>query len=181
MDQDDAGRLLDVVKYASEKHAGQFRKGSARIPYVNHPIAVAQLLSETGTTDIDLLSAALLHDVVEDTGTSIEEIVSFFGIRVASIVKEVSDDMSLPHDKRKQFQVDNARNLSNEAKLIRIADKVSNLRDIMAYPIDWDTDAKMAYARWAEEVVAGCRGINPALDIVFEETMEKFNTFVLSD
>jgi len=181
MEQDDTGRLLEAIKYASEKHAGQLRKGSARIPYINHPIAVTQLLYETGVSETDVLIAGALHDVIEDTNTPPDEIKEFFGSDILNLILELTDDMSLPHDERKQRQIETAPGISIPAKMIRIADKICNLRDIMYYPIDWDTEKKKLYMEWAEQVVAGCRGLNLALDTVFDETLEKFSILLSAE
>ncbi len=181
MEQDDIGRLLGAIRYASEKHAGQLRKGSSRIPYINHPIAVTQLLFETGVTEVDILIAGALHDVVEDTSTPVDDIEDFFGKTVASWVLEVTDDMSSAHQARKEAQIRTAQNLSSPAKMIRIADKICNLRDLMYYPIAWDKEKKQNYMEWTEKVVSGCRGVNPVLDAVFEETIEKFLLYLKTE
>ena len=180
MEDDQLGLLFEALKYASEKHAGQLRKGDGNIPYINHPIALLHILYETGCQDYDILIAAVLHDIIEDTHVSISELSALFGGSVTSLVAEISDDMSLTYEERKQAQKDNAELLSDGAKQIRIADKICNVRDITNPLLDWDNAARFRYINWADEVVEGCRGVNPVLDAVFEETITKAK-WVLTD
>lgn len=172
----DAGRdgLLLVARaadLAARRHAGQSRKGAAREPYVNHLAEVAALLAQTsGKADAELIAAGWLHDAVEDTATGQEELERLFGRRVAALVAEVTDDKSLPKAERKRRQVENAPGKSPAAKAIKIADKISNLRSLAASPPeDWEAERVCAYLAFAEEVVAGCRGTNAALEALFDE------------
>ncbi len=163
--------LLDAAHFAAERHRDQRRKGSDAAPYINHPLKVASILARHGVDDTELLAAALLHDTVEDTETSIEEIETRFGARVAGIVAEVTDDKSLPKAERKRLQVEHAPHKSDDARRLKIADKICNLRDIVASPPDWPDERKRDYFDWAEQVVAGLRGIDPALDASFDEAL----------
>jgi guanosine-3',5'-bis(diphosphate) 3'-pyrophosphohydrolase len=167
--------ILDAASFAADKHRRQRRKDADASPYINHPLALADILArEGGVSDARVIAAALLHDTVEDTETSIEELEQRFGKRVASIVAEVTDDKSLAKDERKRLQIVKAASKSNEAKLVKIADKIANLRDILASPpADWSDERKTEYFRWAEKVVAGLRGANASLEAAFDETYMK--------
>jgi (p)ppGpp synthase/HD superfamily hydrolase len=167
---DDAAKLLRAAAYAAEKHRSQRRKGADADPYINHPLQVAGLLAEVGKiNDIDILMAALLHDGVEDTETSPEEIETLFGSRVRGFVMEVTDDKNLPKAERKRKQVEHAPHLSDGAKQIKIADKYSNISDVMENPPDgWSEERKAEYIKWGQEVFAGLRGVNGDLDKAFE-------------
>jgi GTP diphosphokinase / guanosine-3',5'-bis(diphosphate) 3'-diphosphatase len=140
-------------------------------PYINHPIVVANVLAnEAGITDPVVLSAALLHDTIEDTKTTAAELEEQFGRKVAAIVLEITDDKSLQKPIRKQLQIDNAARLSTEAKLVNLADKICNLRDTAVSPkVGWSVERTQAYFDWAAQVIAGVRGINPTLEALFDE------------
>ena len=163
----DLARALD---FAARKHAHQRRKGEDAEPYVNHLADVARLVAEaTGGRDPTAVVAALLHDTIEDTGTKRSELKRAFGPGVAAIVAEVTDDKRLPKQVRKQRQVEEARHKSRRAKLIKIADKTSNLRSLLTSPpVGWSLDRQREYFEWAARVVAGCRGVNPWLERQFD-------------
>lgn len=167
----DYSQIIKAAVFAADKHKYQRRKGFNQIPYINHPLKVAQLLDECGEKDIVLLLAAILHDVVEDTDASFEDILSEFGKEVADLVKEVTDDKELPYAVRKELQIKTAPTLSVRAKKLKIADKICNMRDIINYPLDWSTERKLSYLDWAQEVVNSCRGQNQMLEEVFDETL----------
>ncbi len=171
---DITSRLLFAANFAAEKHRDQRRKNASGAPYINHPLAVANVLAgEAGVTDGELLIAALLHDTVEDTETSSEELARLFGDAIEKLVDEVTDDKSLHSAKRKQRQVDHAPKKSDRAKQLKIADKICNIRDIDAdSPISWDEARKAKYLDWAARVVDGCRGLNVKLDSLFDEELE---------
>ena len=169
MDQNQSVFILKAANYAAGKHYSQRRKGYKEIPYINHPIRVALILSENGISDPDILVAALLHDVLEDTDGTEKEIEELFGSRVLKIVLEMTDNMNEPSDIRKAKQVEEASTLSDEAKQIKIADKICNIYDIINYPLRWSTRRKYKYILWAEQVVEGCRGINPGLEKIFDD------------
>ena len=168
-------QIARAIDFAARKHAGQRRKGEAAEPYVNHLAEVALLVAEaTGGADANLIAAAYLHDTIEDQGVTHGELVAAFGQDIADLVQEVTDDKSLGKAERKRLQVEHARNASSRAKVLKIADKVSNLRAILASPpADWSTDRKLAYFDWATEVVAGCRGANPWIVARFDEAYSR--------
>jgi guanosine-3',5'-bis(diphosphate) 3'-pyrophosphohydrolase len=165
--------LLQALRFAAEKHRHQRRKDADASPYINHPIAVASVLAaEAGITDEATLLAALLHDTVEDTETSIAELQQEFGSTIAALVSELTDDKSLPKDVRKELQVEHAPNASRPAKQLKIADKISNIRDVAATPpTTWSMDRRREYLNWAERVVAGCRGAHSVLEEVFDRAV----------
>ena len=171
----DLARLLQAATFAANRHRDQCRKDAAASPYINHPLAVAELLAANGgMTDIDLLVAALLHDTVEDTTTSLDEISEQFGDKVRRLVAEVTDDKSLPKMRRKELQIQSAAHKSTQAQLLKIADKICNVRDLDAdSPVGWDRDRKAHYLDWAVNVVAGCRGVNPDLERLFDDSITK--------
>ncbi|MCA9189196.1 MAG: bifunctional (p)ppGpp synthetase/guanosine-3',5'-bis(diphosphate) 3'-pyrophosphohydrolase [Planctomycetales bacterium] len=168
-------RILAAAHFAASKHTQQRRKNDAATPYINHPIEVAEHLSRVGgVTDEDVLIAALLHDTVEDTDTTCEEIEQRFGPRTASIVMECNDDKSLPKSERKRLQVVTAAKKSDAAKLVKIADKTCNLRSLLADPpTDWNLDRQREYFLWAEQVVAGLLGINDQLDNAVRDVLDE--------
>src|SRR3954463_12254385 len=147
--------LLKALAFAAHKHRDQRRKDAEASPYINHPIALADVLvNEGGIADAEVLCAALLHDTVEDTATTHEELAGAFGPRVARIVAEVTDDKELPKAERKRLQVEHAATISAEAKLVKLADKICNLRDVRAHPpAIWDLERKREYFEWAKNVV----------------------------
>ena len=157
-------KVLHAAAFAAQRHSDQRRKGKLAAPYINHPIAVAACLADAGVEDADILAAALLHDTVEDTDTSPEELKQLFGVRVASIVAEVTDDKSLPKAERKRRQIASAPTKSHEAKLVKLADKICNLRDLRDCPPNWTVDRIAAYHRFARDVYRGLRGTHSALD-----------------
>jgi guanosine-3',5'-bis(diphosphate) 3'-pyrophosphohydrolase len=166
----DPTTLLKAAAFAAEKHRHQRRKDAEASPYINHPLAVATVLAvEGGVDDASLLVAALLHDTVEDTETTFEELEEVFGTAVRYLVVEVTDDKSLPKQTRKRLQVEHARESSELAKQLKIADKICNVRDIVGKPpAGWSEQRKVEYLDWTRRVVAGCRGVNPRLDAAYE-------------
>jgi len=165
--------ILGALKFASEKHIHLRRKDEDKTPYIHHPIRVAELICRVGgVNDRNILSAALLHDVLEDTNTKEQELVDIFGTEVAGIVKEVSDDKNLDRDTRKELQVKHAATLSQGARLVKLADKICNVKDIGAYPpSNWDLDRKTKYLDWAERVVTLLRGTNQPLEDLFDQVL----------
>jgi (p)ppGpp synthase/HD superfamily hydrolase len=163
--------VLRAADTAARWHVHQRRKGIAQEPYINHLLEVASLVAEaTGGTDPNVVIAALLHDAIEDQGVTPEMIASEFGEHVADIVKEVSDDKALPKEDRKRKQVENAARKSHKAKLIKLADKTSNLRAIASSPAaDWSVERRLEYIEWAKAVVGGLRGNSPWLEQQFDE------------
>jgi pyruvate kinase len=162
-------RIFSALALAAEKHKYQRRSGYKKLPYINHLIKVSRGLLEKGETEEDILLASILHDIIEDTDVSREELEEKYGAKVAQIVTELTDDMSLPYLERKQQQVNNAEALSVEAKKIRIADKASNIRDIFTYPLNWTDEKKAAYLENAQKVVEKLRGVAPPLENWFDK------------
>lgn len=164
--------IFAALRFAALKHKDQKRKDS-KTPYINHPIEVTELLLRVGhENDTDTVVAALLHDTIEDTNTSAEEIQALFGERVMNIVKECTDDKSLPKDVRKALQVEHAPHKSDMAKRIKLADKISNVKDIIfTPPPDWSTQRKIDYLEWSERVVAGLRGVSPGLEALYDNVI----------
>ncbi|MBS0612384.1 MAG: bifunctional (p)ppGpp synthetase/guanosine-3',5'-bis(diphosphate) 3'-pyrophosphohydrolase [Proteobacteria bacterium] len=164
------GVLVKAVAFAADKHRTQRRKDADASPYINHPIALANVLAnEGGITDVVVLSAAVLHDTIEDTNTTAEELTAIFGPKITATVLDVTDDKALDKHVRKQRQIEHAPHISREAKLVKLADKICNLRDILASPpADWSPERKQGYFDWAAKVVAGVRGVHPELEAVFD-------------
>ena len=167
--------LLGALHFAAGKHRDQRRKDREESPYINHPIQVAELIARVGrVSDLATLQAAVLHDTVEDTETTFEELEEKFGVEVASLVREVTDDKSLRKEQRKQLQIERAPRLSPEAKAIKIADKISNILDITYSPPEgWSKERRVEYLDWSERVVAGCRGGNEGLAAHYDELLRE--------
>ncbi|XP_067136274.1 guanosine-3',5'-bis(diphosphate) 3'-pyrophosphohydrolase MESH1 [Centruroides vittatus] len=165
--------IMKAVKFSAVKHRRQLRKDEVT-PYINHPIDVAYILTEeAGITDSDVIQAALLHDTVEDTDTTFKELEEVFGPKITSIVVEVTDDKTLPKAVRKQAQIDTAAGLSHEAKLVKLADKLSNLRDLeRATPIGWNEKRVQEYFIWASKVVEGLKGTNERLEMLLNKCFQ---------
>jgi guanosine-3',5'-bis(diphosphate) 3'-pyrophosphohydrolase len=171
MDQSETTALFRALSFAAHKHRDQRRKDDHGSPYINHPIDVARVLCEEGgVTDTRVLCAALLHDTVEDTDTSPEEIDALFGPEIRGIVMEVTDDKRLPKAERKRLQIIRAGGASRAARLIKLADKICNLRDVVeAPPVNWDLERRQDYFDWAREVVNRVRGTHAGLEGLFDD------------
>lgn len=165
--------FLEALKFAAERHRNQRRKDSLKSPYINHPIDVTDLVYRVGgARDLNILLAAMLHDTIEDTATRPEEIRELFGEEVLALVLELTDDKSLPKEERKRLQVINAPHKSPAARLIKLADKASNIRDITRTPpANWSLQRKREYLDWSEEVVDGIRGTNAALEDHYDQIL----------
>jgi guanosine-3',5'-bis(diphosphate) 3'-pyrophosphohydrolase len=172
---DDVTRLLHAISFAAEKHRDQRRKDKEASPYINHPIALASLLATVGgITEINVLQAALLHDTVEDTDTSYEELVAQFGRTVADIVMEVTDDKLLEKPRRKALQIEHAPHASRAAALVKLADKTCNLRDVASSPPEgWTLERRREYFDWARKVVDALPRVNAPLLAAFEAALAR--------
>ncbi len=176
---DHADSRLDLVvralAFAAERHVAQRRKDAGQTPYINHPIELVQVLvGEAGIVDETVLCAAILHDTIEDTETTVAEIATAFGDRIAGVVLEVTDDNSLPKAERKRLQVERAATSSYEARLVKLADKICNLRDMLvAPPSHWPASRRLAYFDWSEAVVAGLRGTHPTLEAEIDRLLAR--------
>lgn len=171
----DLAKFIKAASFSAKKHRYQKRKGDDAEPYINHPLEVVNLLVNVGKIEeVDVLTAAVLHDTIEDTDTSKEEITELFGENVCRMVLEVTDDKSLPKAERKQKQVEHAPHLSLGAKQIKLGDKISNITDVMNDPpAGWSKERRREYIEWGENVVAGLRGANPALESRFDELVKE--------
>ena len=167
--------ILEAASAASTWHAKQKRKGTASEPYINHLLEVAGLVNQaTDGDDPNLVVAALLHDAIEDQGIARDTIAERFGEDVAALVEEVTDDKSLPQDVRKQRQVEEAPSKSRRAKILKLADKISNVTAIGTDPpVDWPVERQRGYVQWGRDVVAGLRGASPELERKFDQAAER--------
>lgn len=164
------GLVLKALAFAAEKHRSQRRKDAEASPYINHPIALAGVLfQEAGVHDPTVLAAAILHDTVEDTETTVGELRREFGDQVTGIVEEVTDDKRLPKAERKRLQIEHAPGVSFGAQQVKLADKICNLRDLaQSPPASWTLERKREYFEWAKAVIDGVRGKHPRLEAIFD-------------
>ncbi|XP_043495603.1 guanosine-3',5'-bis(diphosphate) 3'-pyrophosphohydrolase MESH1 [Polistes fuscatus] len=167
--------IIKCTNFAAEKHKNQKRKDAAQTPYINHPIGVANILVHEGDVyDPVVILAALLHDTVEDTDTSFDEIEQEFGYTVSQVVQEITDDKALPKAERKRLQIENAPKRSHRAKLVLLADKLYNLRDLQkSTPIGWTPERVKEYFKWAKAVVDRIRRTNSNLEIALDKVFEE--------
>ena len=165
--------VLSAAQFAALKHRDQRRKDVESSPYIIHPISVALAIADIGGIDEpEILAAALLHDTLEDTDTSLSELDEIFGETVRKYVEEVTDDKSLPKDERKHKQIEHAATLSRGATLIKLGDKISNVSDVSnSPPKGWDTERRGQYLDWAEAVINNCPKVNKALEEHFSELL----------
>lgn len=165
--------LSKAIVFAADKHRNQRRKDSDSSPYINHPLDLLYVLVNEGSVfDQTTLLAAVLHDTVEDTDTSPSEIATIFGDDVLSVVLEVTDDKSLPKAERKQLQIEHAYTISDRAKLVKLADKICNLRDMVNRPpalAGWNQQRIHEYFAWSKRVIDQLRGVHPELESVFDQ------------
>jgi len=163
--------ILKALEFAAQKHRDQRRKDKNASPYINHPIQLANVLrQEGGVADPVVIAAALLHDTVEDTETTWQELRGEFGDEIANIVLEVTDVQWLKKIVRKRLQVAKARHASHAARLVKLADKICNLRDVAARPpASWSLERRREYFEWAKEVVDKLRGTHPGLERKFDD------------
>jgi (p)ppGpp synthase/HD superfamily hydrolase len=175
MRNDFAVLLGRAYHFAAVQHVNQRRKGELAEPYMNHLTEVADLVATaTNGTDMELIMAAVLHDTVEDTTASPIDIERLFGRRIAAIVAEVTDDKSLPKAERKRLQIEHAAHASDEARIIKLADKTSNLRSLASSPpVDWSKERSQEYVAWAGRVVDHCRCANHWLALEFDAAVSK--------
>ena len=167
---EDLQSILGAARFAAEKHSNQKRKGAAGEPYINHLIEVADLVAMALTEpDANVVIAALLHDTVEDTDTTREELIELFGTDVADLVAELTDDKSLPQAVRKRLQIEHAPRLSARAQIVKLADKISNVRSILSSPpVNWSLERRLEYMAWSRRVVSALSAPNPILKREFE-------------
>ena len=176
MSATDILNLTRAYHFAAAKHVAQRRKGEAAEPYINHLTEVAEMVARaTGAADIEAVIAAVLHDSVEDTATTFAELETAFGSRVAALVAEVTDDKSLEKQVRKELQVEHAAHASAAAQVIKLADKTSNVRAMVASPpAGWSDERRTEYVAWASRVVNVCRAASPWLAGQFDAAVGEF-------
>lgn len=173
-----SSRFIDAVRYAAQKHASQRRKAANAkvVPYIVHPLEAAQILAEVGVTDEDVLIAAVLHDTLEDTSATENDLRFKYGERVLGIVKEITDDKELPKPKRKELQITQAPQKSYAAKLVKCADKTSNMKDLVRNPPGWSIEAMRGYTNHARSVVKALNAqgeIPPQLAAMFWQASQE--------
>ena len=171
IEEQDLKLLLKALSFAAHKHKDQRRKDVDASPYINHPVSLASILcNEAHITDIDVICGALLHDTVEDTDTTFEELDTEFGSTIKDIVADVTDDKTLSKAERKQQQIEHAAHASGKAKLVKLADKITNLRDVAHNPPpDWSLARRKEYFNWAKQVIDQVRGTHSTLETLFDE------------
>ncbi len=163
--------LAKAYNFAAQCHETQCRKGERAEPYINHLTEVAELVAQaTDGQDIALIAAAVLHDTIEDTKTSYDDLVREFGNDIAGLVQEATDDTALPKQTRKQMQIDHAPDKTDRAKILKLADKISNIRSIAYGPPDWPLSRKKEYLSWSDQVAMGLKGANVWIDTLYEDT-----------
>lgn len=171
-DESDVALIFQAVKFSADKHRHQRRRGRVETPYINHPIDVAVTLwTVGGIRDVVTLVAAMLHDTIEDTDTTPEEIKVLFGDEVLSLVLEVTDDRRLSKEARRRSQIERAPHLSESAKKIKLADKILNVHDTPQ--TNWPPQRRMDYLNFTERVVAGLRGVNRKLEDCYDGTLKE--------
>ena len=168
--------LIKALTFAAAKHRNQRRKNVDASPYINHPISLVNILcNEVHITDINVICSALLHDTVEDTETTAEELAIEFGQEISCIVMEVTDDKTIAvRQERKQLQIEHAPHISNPAKLLKLADKISNLRDLAVDPpVTWSLQRRREYFDWAKQVIDQLRGTHTELEELFDQAYSR--------
>ena len=167
--------IIYAANFAAFKHRNQRRKDADASPYINHPLALANVLTnEAGIVDPVVICAALLHDTIEDTETTFAELQAEFGRAIASVVMEVTDDNALPKAERKRLQIVHARTAIRRARLVKLADKICNLRDLVTNPpASWKLRRMRKYFDWSGKVIEGLRGTNRTLERLFDEALAR--------
>lgn len=176
-------QVIRALRFAADKHRHQRRKDIHASPYINHPIALLGILvEEAGISDPEVLCAAVLHDTIEDTETTPAELTAWFGPAVCALVLAVSDDKRLPQAQRKQLQIEHAATASLGARLVKLADKIANLRDLVEHPpAAWDAARRRAYCEWARAVVERLRGTHAGLEALFDAAYARGLAAALAD
>ena len=179
----DPARLLQALHFSAQKHRDQRRKDHRGSPYINHPIEVAAVMATVGgVSDLTTLIAAILHDTIEDTQTTPDEVEQRFGREVRLLVEEMTDDKSLDKQVRKRLQIEHAQNASHRAKLIKLGDKICNVRDVTHEPpAGWSLERRCEYLDWTERVVAGCRGASAELEAHYDQVLREGRRALTTD
>lgn len=183
MAQDELTLILQALHFAADRHRDQRRKDEQASPYINHPIAVAEVLCVIGgVRDAVAIVAGILHDTIEDTETTAADIRDRFGKDISEVVEEVTDDKTLPPSQRKQLQIDHAHLKSKRARLVKLADKICNVRDIVERPPEgWPVDRKRQYIAWARAVVDRMRGSNRPMEEYFDALCARADAHLAPD
>ena len=171
-ENNDLKLMIKALAFAADKHRDQRRKNVDASPYINHPISLADILcNEAHVTDVNVICGALLHDTVEDTETTAEELTTEFGQQISDIVMDVTDDKTIEDkQRRKRLQIEHAAHICDPAKLVKLADKISNLRDVANDPpSDWSLERRREYFDWAKRVIDQLRGVHPGLEDLFDQ------------
>ncbi len=177
-----SANLLKAIHFAAQKHQNQRRKNTAQTPYIGHPIEAAHLLAEGGVTNTEILQAAVLHDTLEDTNTTFEELEANFGKEVATTVRECTDNKKLNKIHRKMMQLVHADTLSYSAQLVKAADKLSNLSNLVSDPpAHWTKSEILGYAVWSWFVVQGLKSASPLCPQIFEKLDQVFQKLGVLD
>ncbi len=172
----DFEKLLKAVEFAAEKHEGQVRKDAEKTPYIIHPIGVAELVWDVGDIrSVNVLVSALLHDTLEDTNATEEEIEALFGSRVLYTVEEVTNDPDLSSQENKERQVAHAPTMSLDGQLVKLADRLHNVRDLGSPPPSWSEEQVDGYYGWGAKLLAVLRGTNQGLEGALEELIDSYN------
>jgi len=174
MSDNNISGVIAAANFAAIKHKNQKRKDPEGTPYINHPLGVANILTQAGVSDTEVIIAAILHDTVEDTDTSLEEVEAEFGKTVRNIVDEVSDDKNKAKEERKRLQIVHSPHKSRQAKLVKLADKLYNLQDLeRSTPVGWSQQRKQEYFVWAAKVVLGLRGSNEQMETLLDQVFQR--------
>ena len=170
--------MLRALSFAAQAHREHRRKGTGE-PYVNHLIDVAEILARVAeVVDVAVLSAAVLHDVVEDTSVSAADLEREFGVRVRALVEALTDDKTLSKAERKRLQIEHMRHASDEARCIKLADHCSNIATL---PAEWPQERKLEYLDWSEQVARACAGAHPALEREHRVRLERARARLAAD
>lgn len=163
---DDVEKLLTALEFSAQYHSGQYRDGEDKIPYIIHPIGVCILVWESGTgATTDMLIAALLHDTLEDTDATAEEIENLFGPHVLRLVLDLTTDPKLSSKEAKQHQLDHAPYMHEQAKVVKLCDRLYNITDLLnSPPPTWSQEGKDAYIAHTEKLVKALEGAAPFIE-----------------
>ena len=169
-------KVFQALIFAADKHKNQRRKDLENTPYINHPIEVANFLIKHGITDSNIIICALLHDTIEDTNTSFEEIKELFGEEIALTVRDCTDNKKLDKITRKKEQIEHAKYIRNNAKLVKLADKYSNISMLAINPPSkWSPEEIIGYTHWGYAVCKNLFGINEKIDKTVSDMFKSYN------
>jgi len=155
LNEKDAEAVLGAAIFATEKHKSQVRSNEKKTPYIIHPIEVADLVMKIGHVyDKDVLITALLHDVMDDTQTTYEQITSLYGTKVSSYLEEMTSKQGLSLKEQKKQQIMQAFRQNPSVAIIKLSDKLSNLKTLATSPPpSWSRDRIDQYFQWAQTVI----------------------------